>query len=317
MIKLNPIDELKARLQYLIKAKNVDLSTIIEFDYLFLKNKIYKYCEQTFNKEEFKQAARELFTDQIATLLNNIDSVTLNAKKLLPLEDKGWLLNASGGVSISQIEQEILKSHLSKELGAYILIIETVTGEKITPTNKQTKDKQKEIPKVNQKKAGRKPTKANFIGSRKLSDDNLSVLFNLILPERKEEEFFNQQLSSTEKCFNEIMRAKDLDEIASKNYKFIFGVENYLAAFVFAWLEKNGYINSAFQAIDKSKSFYSTGGDAPLKANDLTKAKSTSQFERFITTTKPSNEITIPQNSNDKDEYFKFLNFHLHDYFHS
>lgn len=292
MIKLNPIDELKARLQYLIETKNVDLSTIVEFDYLYLKNKIYNYCEQTFNKEELITATNELFKDQINSVHNKIDSISFNAKKLLPFGHKGELLNAFGGVQVTPIERERLKDHLSKELNAYILMIGTIN---------QTRNEQKEIPVGNQKKAGRKPIKVDFLGfpveepvSGNIIDPTISK-FNDITEEQCRELYYltltgetrNKQLinpkSSTgdEKFLFRLFTQPAVELKKNGEAKIYFDCEIAYISFVFYWLQVKKNYKNAFTSLEKTKIFYNANGKL-ITQNDLSSAKTTFEGKHGI-----------------------------------
>ena len=308
MKKRYPIESFSERLTYLLEKDTIDMATILEFDFLQLKEDIYVLCENQFKKNELSFKYNESLKNQLLSLQEILDGSINKVRKNLPVDHPLYLLNVTGGTRLTPEEKSVVRDHLKKEIATYVLMIEVVLGQIIT----MQKTEKKVVPLP--KKAGRKKIVTNFKGERKLTDAQITSLYDLLLPRRQKEELFIQEVKARLQ-FHEIMKLEDVNSISEKEYQIKLGAENYMFAFVLTWLEKNRFFSSPFKTVGNAASFYSLD-DTPLKYNTLSKAKSVYDIEKYITTSPPSKKpVSPPANPQDNPSYFGYLNFLLHETF--
>jgi hypothetical protein len=306
MKKINPIELLTERIDRLANQKYLFYDEIVGHDYLYIKEKIFEYCEKTNNKSEFKIVFERKISDNLNKLLGDINEVASRVRQRLPVEHPLYLLYLNNGVPIGNEEQSLILSHLISELDCCCIIIETIIGEKLELYKKKI------IPEVPKAKSGRKSQIPCFKGEKKLSKDKQEKLLDFILAGREEDELFKNPSIEIRELFFKLMNADDVSVFAKSEHKIILGAENYMFAFVLTWLEKNGYMKSPFQAVEKSKFFCRDHG-YPIKANALSKAKSDNNLDEYITTELDLDPpVDMPTVTENNEKYFPYLNYQLH-----
>jgi hypothetical protein len=309
MKKANPIELLTERIDRLANQKYLFYDEVINYDYSYIKEKIYEYCEKQNNKTELKVLFDQKISDNLNKLLGNINEVVSRVKQRVPVENPRYLLNHMGGIPLSKEDQSQINNFLISELECYCLAIEVIIGKKIDRRERLI------IPERPKANSGRTRQVPCFKGDKKLSIKQLNVLFDLPIRYRTKSQLFIDCKEARQQ-FIEIMNSDDVSEFAGRNYKILIESENYILAFVFTWLEKNNFIKHSFLSIERSESFFSMKA-TPLKADDLRKAKSTYEIEKYITIDHKvkKGSHNPPQNPDDIKQYLPFLNSCLHEIF--
>jgi hypothetical protein len=310
MNKKSPIELFHDRIETLHKGENLLLQTVINHDPIWLKEKVLEYCQNKIHKTEFKIFFENKIATEFYLILSDIEKIVFKTRDLYPIDHPLYLFNVlKGGQELDSDERKKVRQFLQAEFDYYCLMLEVLLEKQIAKPQKQ-KIKTKKIVKL-----GRKSSIPSFKGSIPFSDEQLNKFYDILLQGRNLEELF-EDAGDSRSQFIEIMKSDDVSVFSQKNYKIKLAAENYIFAFVLTWFEKNGFMKSAFKAVEESSSFCSRD-DKKLIANDLSKTKSTYRIEKNITiiSRNKKHKPSLPLDPQNNDQYFPFLNSLMHSTF--
>ena len=306
MRQKSPIEELVDRIKYLASSDILMSDDVLNFDFLHLKQQIYIFCKSEINKNEFKLVVEKHIISNFKLIVIDLDSLFSKAKKRPNLTSPEWNLYYETGMPLEKVELSVFKEQIQKEIDCYRLLFEVFDID--IKSHAVSKTIITKVSKPLSKSPGRKASIYCFKGDKKLTEVTTRTLFNLILLGLKKEELFDLDRSSSEDDFYKITQLKDIASVSGK--AFYFNTENHFVAFVFKWLEINGYCNSAFTMIEKAKCFFSSH-ETLLTANILNKSL---RHAELITKSKPAKINNNPPeySTSSAAEYFEYLNNFLH-----
>lgn len=293
----NPINVLRHRIEFLASGNSLTIFPDSKFDFYYLKERIYQYLEKgKFHEKEYIKALKEI-EPLLIKIIQSKDKLINDAK--LGIRSDGFPLVIPR--PLTKDEKQSLQQDIEGEINCYVELYEIITDTKIHVKS----DKNITIPLRKSKKKH-----SIFDTDKKPSKEQINDLINLVIQTDGDTdiEFLNLEKSPNAE---EFFYSKDLNQVSRQ---IQFAATTYIVAFVFWWLNKNGYTSSIYTAFNCDHCLTPKGDTFKSGNIRATVSQRKADFEKAYTRKKPTKVPPVPIKSDIPQELSR-LNWQLHDIF--